>query len=354
MCYMFSYGAYIPHSPEFFNNFALKCFKNKKFIYKNLHILYNHQQSSITQIVKKEELLMDKYIEKYDNACDKDSKKIICTPSAFAKESLFYIQEAGNYKTLPEYFAERSHIHGMLVLYTLSGEGVLEYRDASHRLTQSSAFFINCMEYHKFYPAENYSWEFLWVQFYGCSCDGYYRYFDKIHSPVIKLSPYAPLPNNIKSLILTGGQNNVRSELNSSRIITSILTDILSAAVSKPQENESIPSIITDVSNFIENRFYEPISLNRISQKFSISKYHLVRKFKKYTGLAPGEYLIQCRLNHAKDLLINTNMRIYNVAKEAGIENESHFSSIFRKKIGMTPKKYRKSRQKPGTGSSSK
>ena len=58
-------------------------------------------------------------------------------------------------------------------------------------------------------------------------------------------------------------------------------------------------------------------------------------------GRSFTDYILELRVNKAKDLLKNTNMDILDVAASSGFENQSYFTKIFRKSTGLTPRHYR-------------
>ena len=73
-----------------------------------------------------------------------------------------------------------------------------------------------------------------------------------------------------------------------------------------------------------------------------MSKYHLSRIFKKYTGFSPYEYLLNERLTQGKTLLQNTRLSVEEIAQRVGFNSASHFIRMFRKYEGLTPLQFRK------------
>ena len=70
---------------------------------------------------------------------------------------------------------------------------------------------------------------------------------------------------------------------------------------------------------------------------------HLSRSMKKYKNTTISEYINGIRLNHAANLLIYTNLSITDVGLECGYNNISYFLTCFKKKYGLSPKKFRDS-----------
>jgi AraC-like DNA-binding protein len=64
--------------------------------------------------------------------------------------------------------------------------------------------------------------------------------------------------------------------------------------------------------------------------------------FKNYTGMAPGQYLIQLKIEKSKELLCDTSKSIKEIAYELKFDNNFYFSKQFKEKTGLTPAQFRK------------
>lgn len=98
---------------------------------------------------------------------------------------------------------------------------------------------------------------------------------------------------------------------------------------------------LRDIKRYLDDHLDQSISLDRIEQQFYINKYVFCRQFKKLTGQTFGNYLKLQRLYKARDMLENSNMRIYEIAVHLGFKNESYFSSVFKKYFKYSPTEYR-------------
>jgi AraC-like DNA-binding protein len=102
--------------------------------------------------------------------------------------------------------------------------------------------------------------------------------------------------------------------------------------------NEKIDSII----GFINTNLSSNLSLDDISANFYISKYHLLREFKKYTGYTIHSYIRQKRLIEAKALL-RGGLKVAEVCAKTGFGDYSNFIRAFKNAYGVSPGKYLKS-----------
>lgn len=98
-------------------------------------------------------------------------------------------------------------------------------------------------------------------------------------------------------------------------------------------------SQVYNIINFIHDNFQNELSLDCLAQKFYINKYYLCTLFKEVTGTSPNQYIINCRINKAKELLIN-NTSVEKTCGLVGFNNLSHFSRTFKKIVGDSPKQY--------------
>ena len=94
---------------------------------------------------------------------------------------------------------------------------------------------------------------------------------------------------------------------------------------------------------YIDHHLSQSIKLEDLATHVGISKFHFSRLFKKSLGLSPHQYVMQQRIELAKQLLLTSNMSISDVALECGFNSHAHMGKYFRQIVGITPKAYRKS-----------
>jgi len=92
---------------------------------------------------------------------------------------------------------------------------------------------------------------------------------------------------------------------------------------------------------YIEAHFAEEFSLQQVADHVEMSANYLGTLFKKETGMTLVEYLIQYRIDKAKELLLNTHLKSYEIAERVGFTDQSYFSRTFKKIVGCTSKEFR-------------
>jgi two-component system response regulator YesN len=108
----------------------------------------------------------------------------------------------------------------------------------------------------------------------------------------------------------------------------------------KAQQKEK--SSIREIAKYIETHYREELSLHDIASRFFLSREYISRKFKQEFGVNLSDFLTSIRIDKAKVLLLNPNLRISDVADAVGYQDEKYFSKVFKKASGCTPAEYRK------------
>jgi AraC-like DNA-binding protein len=92
---------------------------------------------------------------------------------------------------------------------------------------------------------------------------------------------------------------------------------------------------------FIDHCYDHPLSLDQMSSKACFSRYHFLRLFRQAFNKTPHQYLIERRIEKAKELLGSEDIRVTDVCFEVGFQSLGSFSSLFHKYVGHPPITYR-------------
>ena len=96
------------------------------------------------------------------------------------------------------------------------------------------------------------------------------------------------------------------------------------------------------VLEYVDAHLEEEISLSTLAHQSGTSPFHFARLFKRRTGLAPHQFIIQKRMERARSLLSDADLSITEVAFRCGFSQQSHFTSTFRRTVGVSPSAYRR------------
>ena len=103
---------------------------------------------------------------------------------------------------------------------------------------------------------------------------------------------------------------------------------------------EQIDTVI-GVRSYIDNNYENELNLDFLSRIRFVSKYHMLRLFKRHYGLTPRQYLIDKRIEKSKEQLIN-GMSVTETCFAVGFESLGSFSTLFKFKIGKSPSEFQK------------
>jgi AraC family transcriptional regulator len=99
-------------------------------------------------------------------------------------------------------------------------------------------------------------------------------------------------------------------------------------------------SNLRQISEYVKANLDRDLRLEKLAALLQMSTFYFARLFKQSTNLTPHQYIIRCRLEKAKNLLLLGDTSIVDVCQKVGFQSQSHFTQLFRKYTGTTPKKY--------------
>lgn len=99
--------------------------------------------------------------------------------------------------------------------------------------------------------------------------------------------------------------------------------------------------LVRELTEYIDLHYTENLTLDSISKKFYISSSGLSHIFKRETGISPMQYVIHRRIGEAQSLLMDTTLPIHVIEEQLGFGSDCHFSAMFKKYVGISPKDYR-------------
>jgi AraC-like DNA-binding protein len=107
------------------------------------------------------------------------------------------------------------------------------------------------------------------------------------------------------------------------------------------QQQTAEPPVIARAKQFIHEHQSEDLSLGQVAKAVNTSTFYFCKMFKKATGVNFTDYLSRVRIEKAKNLLLNPNLRISEIAYEVGFQSLTHFNRVFKKIVGQSPTEYR-------------
>ena len=119
--------------------------------------------------------------------------------------------------------------------------------------------------------------------------------------------------------------------------------DIFEEMLGMVQIDTDESELVQKIKSIIEQEYKKDISLDYIADKVKLSPAYVSYLFKKESGQTLVKYITDKKMERAKKLLENRNLKVVQVAKACGYENQSYFNKLFKNYFGVTPKQYRDS-----------
>jgi Response regulator containing CheY-like receiver domain and AraC-type DNA-binding domain len=151
--------------------------------------------------------------------------------------------------------------------------------------------------------------------------------------------------HNLSLTKIMGDSDDLYKQILQSKTMDSLallLTEILKSSsqfFSSTQRQNNY--IIRKTTEYIKDHYTQTIKLQLIAEHVHVNSSYLSRLFRKETGETITDAIARFRIEKAKELLANTNIKAYEVASMVGIEDSAYFSLLFKKITGLSPLKYK-------------
>lgn len=160
----------------------------------------------------------------------------------------------------------------------------------------------------------------------------------------IKLTDYSKDFNDL-DVSLAG--KRIRKELQapdnlSPFVLEGIASELLVYAARSLDKSNLPPTWLKTAREILNDRCDEDIKMVDIAGEVGVHQLHLARTFRRFFGCSPGEYLRQCRIELASNLLLNSKNSLVEVALMSGFTDQSNFTRSFRRHTGVTPAEFRR------------
>ena len=257
----------------------------------------------------------------------------VYTPTKGAKNLFNYLQWTGNFICKKDFYINRSSLKSLLLVQTVSGEGILHYKGEHPTLSAGSFFLIDCESEQTYFPkGEN--WEFRFVHFYGESCLKLYEHIIANNGGHVFTS--TPKIDKLidNCLDFYKAEETLTKEAKISQTLTNLLYEILFSI-------KSCNTPIDRACSYIDENYFEELSTEFLAKKFGFSRSYFSTEFKKVTGNSLHDYIVCKRLNIAKQLLISGDFTISQIAERVGFKDTGTFIRAFKRKEKLTPLQFK-------------
>lgn len=272
------------------------------------------------------------------------SRRIIYTPSPFARTSLLHLQEVGSLQARQPHTSERQGLASYLFFLVESGSGTLTYENIHRPLHAGDCVFLDCSKPYQHRTGPD-LWQLRWAHFYGPNMGAIYRkYQERGGQPSFHARDVSRFRALLDTLYELAASDEYVRDMQIYGGLVNLLTLLMKESwqpgaghvVQGKKQN------VQEVKDYLDTHYTERITLDALSEKFYINKFYLTRVFKEQFGLPVTGYLVQLRITHAKRMLRFTNLSMEAIAQKCGLCDANYFSRLFKKVEGITPGEFRR------------
>ena len=222
------------------------------------------------------------------------------------------------------------------------GKGIFESRSAgSQAINAGDGFLIHSGEWHRYKPLKKTGWIENWIGFSGSIPDSIFieYFFDKQH-PVIRNCATIAIKNHFEALLRLINNEPFGFQRLASGVCLQLLAELYNTKQNINQTNQ-LNTLLLKAKNSIYSQIDEAIDFIAMAEELGMSYSKFRRDFKIQTGLAPLQYHLLLKIEKAKELLINTDLKAKEIAYKLGFESDYYFCRLFKQKTGMAPVQFR-------------
>lgn len=148
------------------------------------------------------------------------------------------------------------------------------------------------------------------------------------------------LTDTLSRLWKTYNQPGVLAAFQTESIFHCALEEMFTCADNR--SNSDTQMLFGHVSAYIHERYMDDLTVKALAEQSGVNENQLYYAFRKHVAMGPGDYLMEYRLNRAKELLITGDAPVYKIAKGVGYQDALYFSRAFHKRFGVAPSILRK------------
>ncbi|MBQ6839775.1 MAG: helix-turn-helix transcriptional regulator, partial [Oscillospiraceae bacterium] len=121
-----------------------------------------------------------------------------------------------------------------------------------------------------------------------------------------------------------------------------LLMKLLTGLCSDRMQDRTVSDEVQTVKRFIENNYQRDLNMDDIAASVFRSNDYVQKQFKQVYGMTPYSYYMELKLECAKNLLLQTNLSVGQIAEKLGYKSDRYFSARFRRATGVTATQFRK------------
>jgi AraC-like DNA-binding protein len=233
-------------------------------------------------------------------------------------------------------------LDGYYLVFISNGSGLFQSASTSTRhIKAGDCFLLFPGVWHRYKPDTQSGWEEYWVGFKGTYATSLMQKVFNPTDPFISVGRNDQVSKLFHELLESVQQATVGYHQVIAGITLQMLGLIHATSRNTNTSHTNTQQLIEEAKFLFRESIQEPDKIETILKKLPVSYSKLRKDFKELTGLSPNQYMLNLRLDKAKELLANTGLSISEIAYQTGFESVSYLSKMFSKKVKLSPKAYR-------------
>jgi len=230
------------------------------------------------------------------------------------------------------------------LIYITKGNGLFESAEnKKHKITSGTMILLFPGESHRYRPGTATGWDEYWVGFKGGTIDNFIKHqFFSPDKPVYHIGFNETIMNLFMDIIRISKEEKAGYQPAISGAIVYLLGQLYSAdQQSILHEKDLVEQTVSKARVIFRSGIYEDITPEKAAEELQVGYSWFRKVFKKHTGIAPGQYIIQLKIQKAKELLSDPSKSVKEVAYQLRFNSALYFSKIFKEKTGVSPAAYK-------------
>lgn len=207
------------------------------------------------------------------------------------------------------------------------------------RFTENNVYIVVPNELETIIADKENPYEAYWIMFKGKSALDFLKKCNlPCHNDVFEFNKVKESSEILRNTLFNINPSN---ELEEAAIMNSALHQIIALHFGVLPANVSVDSVSRKMMKFINENYYNNITIDSIAKSFGFSRNYLYTLFKNDYGISPQTHLLNLRIEKAKELLLSDRqLSINEIALAVGYHDALYFSRVFHKKVGVPPTEF--------------
>lgn len=237
----------------------------------------------------------------------------------------------------PNYFIFRKNPHYFVIEYVESGEGYVEVIGERYEVESDCVYILSPGISHKYGSSKLNPYRKIWINCFSSFLSEFLVSYGLENVIVFKNTECKKYFEEMLNFAREKPYNE-----DYSLGISKILFKIFFTLCEKNSKRSEMPNFVQKAKQLLDGAIYRKVTIEQIASEVNVSKSQLMREFKKYYLVTPYKYLLNKKLNIAKQFLLHTKMKVLEISDALCFSDEYNFSNIFKLKVGISPLEFRK------------